>query len=315
MTETLFEDVSEDDVVISKRSGVVVVDDVQCSILVERCRDCRVYVPNHVRCVRVVACVDCLVYVGAACVCSLTHCARCVLAAAAHRVVVGASAESSLRVFTPTAPLCVGGAPAAIEPLAAAYDGLARDAAAAGLLPPRAPNRWDAPLALAPGRRGAGRSRRPRRPAPRRHAARCCAARARAAEPPPLPLPADHVAASEEIKSRSPRLLDDHTRRPGRRARPGRPARAAAPGHAFTVPTAPLRRALATPVSRVDGLETSAIEQTQLRRKSRRRRAAPFPRGSPPPRAGPSRPGWSARAPSSATSSTSSGFRRGRPNF
>ena len=94
VTETLFEDVSEDDVVISKRSGVVVVDENQCSILVERCRDCRVYVPNHVRCVRVVACVDCLVYVGAARVCSLTHCARCVLAAAAHRVVVDASAES-----------------------------------------------------------------------------------------------------------------------------------------------------------------------------------------------------------------------------
>ena len=50
VTETLFEDVSEDDVVISKRSGVVVVDDVQCSILVERCRDCRVYVPNHAAC-------------------------------------------------------------------------------------------------------------------------------------------------------------------------------------------------------------------------------------------------------------------------
>ena len=99
VTETLFEDVSEDDVVISKRSGVVVVDENQCSILVERCRDCRVYVPGHVRCVRVVACVDCLVYVGAARVCSLTHCARCVLAAAAHRVVVDASAESSLRVW------------------------------------------------------------------------------------------------------------------------------------------------------------------------------------------------------------------------
>ena len=72
-------------------------------------------------------------------------------ARAPHRVVVDASAESTLRLFTPAAPLCVGGAPAALEPLAAAYDGLARDAAAAGLLPPRAPNRWDAPLALAPG--------------------------------------------------------------------------------------------------------------------------------------------------------------------
>ena len=85
LTETLFEDVSEDDVVISKRSGVVVVDENQCSILVEQCRDCRVYVPGHARCVRVVACVDCLVYVGAARVASLTHCARCVLAAAARR--------------------------------------------------------------------------------------------------------------------------------------------------------------------------------------------------------------------------------------
>ena len=190
VTETLFEDVSEDDVVISKRSGVVVVDDVQCSILVERCRDCRVYVPGHVRCVRVVACVDCLVYVGAARVASLTHCARCVLAAAAHRVVVDASAESSLRLFTPTAPLCVGGAPAALEPLAAAYDGLARDAAAAGLLPPRAE-----PL---------GRAARPRpggaaapalaAPAPgampRKHAAALLRPPGRgAAEPPPLPCP------------------------------------------------------------------------------------------------------------------------------
>ena len=65
------------------------------------------------------------------------------LAAAAHRVVVDASAETTLRLFTPTAPLCVGGAPAALEPLAAAYDGLARDAAAAGLLPAAAPNRGD----------------------------------------------------------------------------------------------------------------------------------------------------------------------------
>ena len=95
----------------------------------------------------------------------------------------------TLRLFTPAAPLCVGGAPAALEPLAAAYDGLARDAAAAGLLPPRAPNRWDAPLALAPGRRGAGRSRRPRpAPRPRRHAAALLRPPGRGgAEPPPLP--------------------------------------------------------------------------------------------------------------------------------
>ena len=205
VTETLFEDVSEDDVVISKRSGVVVVDENQCSILVERCRDCRVYVPNHVRCVRVVACVDCLVYVGAARVASLTHCARCVLASAAHRVVVDASAESSLRVFTPAAPLCVGGAPAALEPLAAAYDGLARDAAAAGLLPPGAPNRWDAPLALAPGapRRRPLAAPAPPGSSPRRHAAALLRPPGRgAAEPPPLPLPADHVAAREEIRFR-----------------------------------------------------------------------------------------------------------------
>ena len=241
VTETLFEDVSEDDVVISKRSGVVVVDENQRSILVERCRDCRVYVPGHVRCVRVVACVDCLVYVGAARVCSLTHCARCVLAAAAHRVVVDASAETTLRLFTPTAPLCVGGAPAALEPLAAAYDGLARDAAAAGLLPPAAPNRWDAPLALAPGapRRRPLAAPAPPGSSPRRHAAALLRPPGRgAAEPPPLPLPADHVAAREEIRFRGAsrlRLLDDfHTgRRPGRAARAGRSgARGARRGHA-----------------------------------------------------------------------------------
>jgi len=201
----LFEDNGED-VVVSQKSGVVVVDEAGSSVLVERCRDCRIYVPCHVRCVRVVGCVDCLVYVGAARVASLLNCARCVLAAAAHRIIVDASTETQLRLFTPCAPLCVGAAPA-LGPLAAAYDGLARDAEDARLLPP-APNRWDALLALAPG----APRRRPLAFAPPPGAALRAAAtilrppgRGGGREAPPLPLPAAHAAALDAQAERADR--------------------------------------------------------------------------------------------------------------